>query len=341
MTGIIAAGVAGSVLAAGASMYASSKSSEAQGRALDAAEGNMGMQSFLQQMQQRRQYEMQTAGQTDAMGNKVIYHPERGWISLLSPEGEALRQRQLAAQTNEAVNYFGRGKMERDREFNRRQEEGATASPLLAAIKEGYGAPTKEGVLGANKIAGVTAVTENADNVRAGANMAQLRQGTGSIPLGKSLSDLDRAATGGVRTALARADAEGGPLFNQIQSDFVTGKLNPYDKLASRASNVENVPMPSSDVSSTLDGGMLQRAIRGSMATSNPYAGLGTQQATNTLIGAINGQKQLPWGTAIGGLTDNIKDIMKIFQNKGGSSPTKLYEDNTYSGRTSTGNVYG
>ena len=316
MTGLIAAGIAGSVLAAGATMYASKKSGEAADKATGVAQQNSEMQQMLQQMQMQQQREMQTATQTDVNGNKLIYDPERGWIPLLSKIGLEDQAATQAAKEITNRNFFGRGQWEEGQDARRRMGQGRAADELLDAIRYGYGAPTKEGVTGANKIAAVTGVSDATDALKSGAAAAQLRTNSGAGPLQKQFESTDRSAATGVRSALAQTDATAGPLYNQIKADWRNNLAAGYGKLAPTAGQ-SGAPQATSGA---LDAAVASRAAR-PMAI-NPYSGMGSNTATQQLIAAMGaqGKAQPNYGAAIGSLTDQIKEGIKEWG--GGSKST-------------------
>lgn len=270
----------------------------------------MAMQDYmLRKQMMEQQYELSTAGQTDARGNQTRYIPGRGWITDVTPETKSMMQRSDAVQNQGYVEALGRGSDERRGAFNRRLTEGSAASPLLDAMRFGYGAPSREGVGGANKIANVTSASEGADQVRSGYAGAALRTGSGSVPLQSTISSLDRGATSGIRTALAKGDADEGPLFQQMTDQFNQGKLNPYNMLASRASNVENMPFNPEGLSGGIDA---MTAARGKGAPDSMAKGAaGFAGAANPMIAAMMAQKSPNYDTFIGGLTENLKGLFK------------------------------
>lgn len=263
----------------------------------------------LRKRQMEQQYELSTAGQQDARGNRVSYVPGRGWVTDLTPQSRSMLNRSDAVQNQGYVESLGRGAEERRGAFNRRLDEGSAASPLLAAMQHGYGAPSREGVGGANRIAGVTAASEGADQARSGYAGAALRTGSGSVPLQNTIAGIDRGSTQGIRSALARGDADEGPLFQQMTDQFNQGKLNPYNMLASRASNVENMPFNPEGISGGVDAMSLTRGkgAGDSMARGNAaFSG-----AVNPVIAAMMSQRTPNYDTFIGGLTENIKPFFK------------------------------
>lgn len=272
----------------------------------------------LQQEMMRRQYELSTASQTDARGNKLIYSPEKGWISLLSPEGQALLNRSDAIQRQFDVRNLGTGEEERNQGTVRRQAEASAASPLLEQMKQNYGGPTREGVYGATKVAGATAASENADAARSGFNAAALRTGVGAVPLQSTLASLDRSAVGGIRTALANADISNPGAYTAARSDFTGSKLTPYNLLATRASNAENIPFSPSDIPASMDTMSLNRAARAPGGLYGSGTGAGGQAATNALLAQMGLRANNPsYGSQFGAIASNFKGFGDwLFGNK-------------------------
>lgn len=338
MTGVTGALIGGGAALAGTAASVASQQIAAgkQDAAAGVAGKNAAAQTALQQQMMRQQLKLSTAGQTDARGNQLMYDPSTNtWVTMLSPQGQALLNRSDAVQRQFDVQNLGTGADERGAALTRRLSEGEAASPLLDAMKYGYGAPTKEGVVGADKVAAVTNASEGADQARSGFNSAALRTGTGVVPLESTIASIDRGSTQGIRSALASSEAAGGPLYTKMLSDFTNSKLGPYNTLATRASNVDNIPFSPSDIPATQDNALLNRAVRAPSGTSNPYASAGTNTATSALLAAMQTRagNSFPTG-AFGAVGDTANNIYKSF--KGGSGYNNGNPD-IYSGDRSGG----
>jgi hypothetical protein len=282
---------------------------ESSANALQAAMLNYQLQKRIAD----QNYEIATAGKEDARGNKIVYEPGVGWKQYLTPASRSLVNQSDAIQRQQHTDWLGRGQDERRNAFNRRIIEGLTASPLLDEIRYQYGAPSREGVVGADKIAGVTAASENAENARSGFASAALRSGQGFVPLGRTLQDGDKGAVTGIRTALAKSDANASPLFESMRNNWMQGRLNPYNTLATRASNIENMPFNPEGITGPLDTSMMHSANAGVSGMSR--AGLGLGSAANPLIAAMGQQPN--WGSFVGGINNNIKELMhEIFKER-------------------------
>lgn len=308
-----AIGIGGSLLAGALNLSAQQGQQANQRGSLQLA-----MQNYLLQKQALdQQYELATAGTTDARGNQTRYVPGRGWVVDTTPQTKSLINRSDAVQGMNMAESLGRGADERRSAFNRRINEGSAASPLLDAIRYGYGAPSREGVIGASKIADVTGSTEAADQARSGYTAAALRTGTGAVPLGNTINSLDRGATAGVRSALARNDANGSSLYNSMKDQWMQSNANPYNMLATRASNVENIPFAPENLSASLDSNLAARGPAAAGALGRGAANMNS--ATTPLMAAMLGQRTPNYDTFVGNLTDMAKKIPGWFN--GGASP--------------------
>lgn len=285
-----------------------------QNRQIDIAQENNTAQQALQMQMLRQQREMQTAGQTDADGNQLIYDPDKGWIPLLSPKGLTDQAAARGAKEIETRKYFGRGQYEDEQDFQRRFGQGRAANELLDAIRFKYGAPSKEGVTGANKIAAVTGVSEANDTLKSGAAQAQLRTGSGAGPLQKQFESTDRSAATGVRSALAQTDANAGPLYEQIKADWLNNKASGYGKLAPQAGQA-GAPQASTGA---LDAQVAARAARPMQI--NPYSGMGMNQSSKQLMDAMKFQNP-EYGAMATGLGKTVKGLFDTYGAKDKSTP--------------------
>lgn len=263
---------------------------------------------LLQKKQVDQQYELATASRQDARGNKTRYVPGVGWVQDVTSGTRDLIQGSDAVQRQNIIDMLTRGRGERDLALDRRLTEGSVANTLLNEIKGGYGAPTKESVVGSRKIADVTGVSENADNAKSAYGTAALRSGITTDP--RNFSNIDKGAATGVRKALAEVDAGSDPLYQQHMSSYMTGKMQPYNTLASRASNIENIPFSPETASGNMDASMANAAAVGA-TRGTAGASEALYRGATPLSNAIGAQTQLPWGTFIGGLTENIKNMLR------------------------------
>ena len=271
---------------------------------------------MLQQIQADRQYELSTAGRTDARGNRMYYTPGVGWRTELTAGSRDAIQGSDAVERMNMIDTLFRGKDERDMAFRRRLEEGSAASPLLKQLMYGYGQPTKEGVVGAKKIADVTGVSENTDNAKSAYATQAMRSGTSVAPT--NFSNMDTGATTGIRKALASADAGASPMVDAAVSSWQNTKLNPYNTLATRASNVENVPFAPSQIGNNLDASMANAAVVGASKNNGSEA---IQRGFAPMYSAMGGQKPLSYDTFTGGIGQILSGMLKKNGNQGNGIP--------------------
>jgi hypothetical protein len=301
---VTAIGVGGSLLGGIASLFGAGQQQANQQQQLQLAIQNY----LLQKKQVDQQYELATAGRQDARGNRTKYVPGYGWVQDVTDGTRDLIQGSDAVQRQNIIDLLTRGRGERDLALNRRLDEGSVSNTLLNEMKGRYGAPTKEGVVGSNKIASVTGVSENADNAKSAYGTAALRSGTTTDP--RNFSNIDTGAATGIRKALAQIDANSDPLFQQHMSSYMTGKMQPYNTMATRASNIENVPFSPETASGNMDASLANAAAVGA-TRGTAGASEALHRGAAGLSNAIGAQQTLPWGTFIGGLTENIKNLLR------------------------------
>lgn len=262
-------------------------------------------QLALQKLLANRQYDLATAGRTTARGDNISYVPGKGWVETPTDTTRSIIGSSDAVQRQQLVDMLTRGRGERDLALDRRLEEGSVADPLLQQIKYGFGAPTKEGVVGADKISRVTGVGEAADNAKGGVGAAFLRTGMNVNPT--ALSNIDRGAATGVRKALADSDANADPLFQAHMASFTKNKMDPYNVMATRASNIENIPFQPEQLSANLDANAANAAAvagtRGAGGSEGLYRGF------SPLINLAN--DRVNYDTFAGGLTENLKNLLR------------------------------
>jgi hypothetical protein len=316
MTAIAALiGAAGAVAAGAMAMKSSSDARSAAGA--QAGENNR-----MQQMLANQQYELATAGRTDARGNKTTYVPGMGWVETPTETTRGIIGASDAALRQQLVDYLGRGRGERDLALGRRLEEGSVAEPLLQQIKYGYGAPTKEGVVGADKIARVTGVSENADNAKSAVGTTMLRTGGNINPT--VMSNIDRGAVTGVRKALADADAGADPLYQAHLASFNKNKYDPYNTMATRASNIENVPLQPEQLSGNMDASMANAsAVGATRGTAGASEAIYRGQSPLINLASQGGPD---YGAFAGGLTENLKNLLRAYNTGGGDNPADAYK---------------
>lgn len=238
----------------------------------------LAMQQLAEQRRQAdRQYELATAGRQDARGTKVLYVPGKGWQTFLGPEAATQQTASDQLTREELIRQMVQGEPQRTREGRARTTAAAAAEPLLADFQSGRSAPTKAGVRGKAAVAGATRATESADRLGNAASSAALRSGGSTVPLGTTLSSLDKGATAGIRSALADADVQGDQMYDAMYKAWAGNKLDPYSTLSSRASGTpafKSVDV-GGDAATSLNQAATVGAMRGSgsEAIARGYAG--------------------------------------------------------------------
>jgi hypothetical protein len=299
-----------------------------KGRAISDAEQNARVQGELTSEQladQRtallRQWQLATAGQEDVYGNRVIFDPTSNtWVTATSPQGQALINRSDAIQRANDVRALTQGQTEQDIGYQRRLDQGAAASPLLTQFARGYGAPTREGVVGRQAVAAATGSGEAADLARSGITAAALRS-NGAIPnLQYSLSGLDRGAATGLRSALAQ---DYSPVYEEMKANYNSNRLNPYGTLASSASNASNIPFAPSSLPGTLNSDVANRAANAKISVPPAYApGYGINSASGQLINALGNYKMPNYGGMGSTLGTSLGDLYKSIWPGSGGAPS-------------------
>lgn len=269
----------------------------------------MAMQNYLLQKRMAdQQYELSTAGKTDARGNKTRYVPGQGWVVDVTPTTRSLINESDALQGVQQRKALTTGQDDSSRNFNRRLQEGQAASPLLDQLMYKYGAPTKEGVVGRQKIADVTQASETGDLTKGGYASAALRTGLGNNNLGSTIASADKGTTAGIRTALAKADNSANPMFDEMMAKWRGGISDPYNQLASRASAVDGQPGPES-ISGGLDSSVTNSQMIG--ANTGGRGAVGINGAASPLIASMLAQKQPNYGATFGASADALLDYFK------------------------------
>lgn len=277
-----------------------------------AAAMQMAQQNYL--LQKRiadQQYELSTAGRKDARGNYTHYVPGQGWVTDVTPTTQGLIGASDAGQRQNLVTDLTRGQMERGQNFQRRQQEGGVANSMLSALENRYGAPTREGVTGALKVANYTGANEGADNAKSAIGSAALRTGGASLPTATNFSNVDRGAVTGGRTALARADVDAPAMYEAQLGNWTKNRADPYNMLATRASNTQDVPFAPENISTGVDTASMNAANTGAATVARGQGG--PAMGMNSILAATTMQNlnRPNYGMFAGGITDALTDMFK------------------------------
>lgn len=224
-----AAAIAGAAAVAGGAMNLASQKSQ-QGAAQDALSQQLTAQKGQQAIADK-QLALATATRTDANGNKQIYIPGQGWIAVNSPATASQISDSNALKQKESIRQMVSGEPQRNRDAAVKVEQESAREPLLRTFEEGYGMPNKEGMAGRNKVAAATQATENAGRVSNAVSGAALRTGGSMQPYAVNMSGIEAGGTAGLRTALAKSDAEADPMFQAAMAQATDNKLKPYGEI--------------------------------------------------------------------------------------------------------------
>jgi len=277
-----------------------------QQQAIDDARRNQAMQTYLTQRGMDQQYRLSTAGQTDAYGNRVVYDPTTNtWVTATSPQGQALINRSDAIQRQFDIANLTTGQDERSMALGRRLAAGEGANALMSQFARGYGAPTKEGVVGAQKVAAATGAGESADIARGGITAAALRSGGSLTSADQALTGVDRGGATGLRTALAQ---DYSPLYEEMRSNWTANRLNPAGTLT-QAAQPGDIPYTPSQLPTTLGSDVINRATRAPATAWNPYTGYTLNAANQSLVGALQKTQLPPTGANIGALGTSLSNL--------------------------------
>lgn len=276
--------------------------------------------NFLQRIMAERQYELMTAGQTDARGDTVRYVPGVGWVTEASPMSQSLIN---ATDREQLQRLTGDSQLRRQglqENSSRRMEEGRWADELMRRAQE-VPEVSQQGII-QQLIARATEDTNAAydDTINRTATQA-LRSGASNA--GDVMSSINRQRGSDVRKAGLDANIQGMDLYRQLTQGQQGFNSNLYNQIASRASNFEDVPFQPTNVNETL-------------ANRNTGQMAGAQGAMNNVINSSGRVALRPgsepdyskanmWGGAasnIGGMVESyfanqqLNDLMKQFTNR-------------------------
>lgn len=272
----------------------------------------------FQKDQARKQYELATAGRTNARGDQTRYVPGEGWKVLPSADTASRISVDNTLNKLESERQLNQGEPIRNRNLRRQATESSAAEPLLTQFAQGYGMPSRAGVKGKNAIAKATAATESNDLTQNAANAAALRTGS-RMPVTTS------GGAPGLKTALAGSDLEGDQMYESMLKAAQGNKLDPYNMLATRASG--DVPRLPESLSGDLNSGLANASVVGAMRGVGSGAGVG--DATKGLAAQlmIGGQQQPSYDAFAGVLAKVLKGKFG-FDNGGSSDPMNDYLTN-------------
>jgi len=224
--------------------------------ALQNNQQQLAFQNYLENRKLRMlQEDMAKASTVDARGNTTEFVPGVGWITRTTEPTRNL----IAGSDNEQrlrlSQDMTRGRMQRENNFARQQQEGADANALLSGLN--VGGETLDELRNTLIERNVARAMSGNNAAKASIGTTALRQGTGGEA---ALAQLGRNGIADTRTALAEARAEANPAFAERRSARVNPTLNQYNILASRASAPDGVPFNPTSLDEGLTRTLAQRS---------------------------------------------------------------------------------
>lgn len=262
----------------------------------------------------------------DARGNVVAYVPKNpkdptqpyGWTTELAPASKALVNATDAESFKQLTSDLPMMRSGMVTNYKRRADESAAADALLNEFENGprY---TREGVH-------ADLQNQAVSNVNAGYDRTIndiLRQYTrAGIPSDELMSKMGQERARDVSSAMTTADVEAPKAYEGLEASRASRLLDPYNMLAARASNVDDVAFNPSTISEGLS------QIAAGNQRSAPYAGAnlssGTANAYNNVISGLGNQGKPLWDIGIG-LQNMLGGLDDIFKNRSqGSTGYKI-----------------
>lgn len=259
---------------------------------------------------QRAMIEAGLAPQRNARGDVTSYGgPTAGWSVDLSPMSQAL----LTSSDNELLRRLTHDAGVRregiDANASRRRDEGQVADSYLRQLQEPspYNEDAITGALIEQATRGVSRGYDDASNLI----LRQLqRSGT---PADNAVSKIASRRGQDLGDAILSAQIAGPQMFEGLESARTNRLLNPYNTLASRASNIDDIAFQPASFDPGTDSGLASSAARA------PYSGAA---GASTFLNAAQGLSQ-PSGSfgQIGiGLNSALGALDYLFADSGPTS---------------------
>lgn len=272
-----------------------------------------------------KQQEMATAGSRDARGNQTRYIPGVGWVTDPTAQTKAL----LNASDAEEMQRLGvdAARVRRGKQANEgtRAREAGIADAYRRQLESKSGEITPE--QSQSRIADVmlSDIAERGNEAKNAIGLQAMRSGTTS----NIASDIDKLATSGVRTALARSRMDAPIQANEQNQAVRNALLNSYNLMATRAGNSEDMGFQPTNVEA-VPAAMMSRNL-----TMGPY---GLQGASGSIsrgagdastmmargYGAMDQgyntfrKNQPDYGLMISGLGEGLENLLKRWNNSSG-----------------------
>jgi hypothetical protein len=261
-----------------------------------------------------RQYELSTAGSRTARGDTTQFVPGVGWVETLSPGSRALEGASDAEASQRLNVDLPRAREGRDMNFDARLNERGAADTLLRQF-EGQTGRSPAAIEAAMIERNVAAANDPVDAMRSNVQINALRGNSGA---GDALAALSREGARGTRSAIADARLAAPGAAEEENASRRNNTLNQYNTLATRASNIDDVPFQPSNITDTLTARNMAQAKN----APNAVEGASTALRRGYMDTVSNpGDPGTNWGMAIGGLGRAGMMAYDYFD-RGGSKPT-------------------
>jgi hypothetical protein len=303
MAGWVAgASLAGSLLSTGGSLLSASQNQGNQQAQLAQAQRNYMLQKQIAEQQQR----MAEAGRTDAAGNEVYFNG-KDWVTKPTEATKGIISASQLNEREQQVKGGTRRELGQTNNFASRGNAANEAASVLRMLRDRIGAPTEEGVRGRGAVAAATEAGSNRDSLVDAVARNTIRSGANTNgTVSKTLNNIEVGAADNLRTALAKNDATAPEQYRVAQEGWETGRLNKFNPLNAVGSNITDAPFAPTQVGAPIDASLNQAATYGAATSGKNAAGINQGSAL------INGVQQtpMPWGSAIGSITDAVKAYM-------------------------------
>jgi hypothetical protein len=223
-----------------------------------------------QQRLARQQYELATAGTTNARGDRTRYVPGVGWVEELSDESQVAQGLSDTETRRRLAEDMPRSRYGREMNWQDRLQEREAADTQLRQFQEVQGrspAAIEAAMLEQN----MAAAQDPIDATRQQVQMNALRGNSGASDI---LAALSERGAQGTRSAIAQARADAPTAALEENTGRRNNALNQYNTLATRASNIDDVAFNPQNLPDAL-------ASRGQAQANNAPRGIeGASSAT-------------------------------------------------------------
>lgn len=317
------------VIALAGSAFSGAQQSGMAGAQMQMQQNNANRQLRLAQeqfeMQKRiaeQQQEMARAGSTDARGNRVRYISGVGWVSEPTAKTQGLlnlSDAEEAARLGPDAQRVRRGKQANE---GTRIEEGRIADSYRRQLANKTGEVTPEQMQSRMADVMLSEIGEKSNEAKNAIGMQSLRSGTTS----NIADDINKLATSGTRTALARARMDAPGAAEQQNQAMRNSLLNSYNLMATRAGNSEDMPFQPTNVENVAAGNMNRSMGTApySLAGASGAIGKGAGDASAMMARSYEGfgpafnamrGSQINYGGLAGGLGEALERYLRSRDN--------------------------